>query len=79
MRRQVCGRRMVSSLFFPWKGCCSVLTGYRIGRVLESLKAGRRLPEAGFSNLKMAPSGQSSVYGLYSRRAGGIRGGASSS
>ncbi|KAI1140386.1 hypothetical protein F5Y05DRAFT_378210 [Hypoxylon sp. FL0543] len=35
--------------------------------VLESIKAGKRLPEARFSNLKIAPKGQQSVYGLYSR------------
>ncbi|KAI1808139.1 hypothetical protein F4811DRAFT_337552 [Daldinia bambusicola] len=34
--------------------------------VLESIKAGKRLPEARFSNLKMASKGQQSVYGLYS-------------
>ncbi|KAI1418649.1 hypothetical protein F5Y13DRAFT_149657 [Hypoxylon sp. FL1857] len=34
--------------------------------VLESIKAGKRLPEARFSNLKIAPKGQQSVYGLYS-------------
>lgn len=34
--------------------------------VLESLKAGRRLPEARFGNLKVAPKGQSSVYGAFS-------------
>ncbi|KAI0095478.1 hypothetical protein F4814DRAFT_183779 [Daldinia grandis] len=34
--------------------------------VLESVKAGKRLPEARFSNLKMASKGQQSVYGLYS-------------
>ncbi|KAL8393070.1 hypothetical protein RB595_003029 [Gaeumannomyces hyphopodioides] len=37
--------------------------------VLESVKAGRRLPEAGFSSLKIAPSGQQSVYGAFSRAA----------
>ncbi|KAI0851234.1 hypothetical protein F5Y00DRAFT_230704 [Daldinia vernicosa] len=34
--------------------------------VLESIKAGKRLPEARFSNLKMASRGQQSVYGSYS-------------
>ncbi|KAJ4396255.1 hypothetical protein N0V93_000474 [Gnomoniopsis smithogilvyi] len=33
--------------------------------VLESLKAGRRLPEAKFSNLKVASKGQPSVYGAF--------------
>ncbi|KAH7148609.1 hypothetical protein EDB81DRAFT_792774 [Dactylonectria macrodidyma] len=32
--------------------------------LLESLKAGKRLPEARFSNMMIAPKGQSSVYGL---------------
>ncbi|KAL7623002.1 hypothetical protein AAE478_006681 [Parahypoxylon ruwenzoriense] len=35
--------------------------------VLESIKAGKRLPEARFSNLRMASKGQQSVYGLYSK------------
>jgi hypothetical protein len=34
--------------------------------VLESIKAGKRLPEARFAHLKMASKGQQSVYGLYS-------------
>lgn len=36
-----------------------------MARVLESLKAGKRLPEARFSHLKVAAKGQGSVYGLY--------------
>ncbi|KAI0965513.1 BRCA1 C terminus domain-containing protein [Xylaria arbuscula] len=36
--------------------------------VLESIKAGKRLPEARFADLKIASKGQQSVYGLYSRR-----------
>lgn len=35
-----------------------------IGRVLESIKAGKRLPEARFANLSIAAKGQKSVYGL---------------
>lgn len=35
--------------------------------VLESLKAGKRLPEARFSQMKVASKGQASVYGLYSK------------
>ncbi|KAI0386645.1 hypothetical protein F5Y04DRAFT_275096 [Hypomontagnella monticulosa] len=35
--------------------------------VLESIKAGKRLPETRFSHLKMASKGQQSVYGLYSK------------
>ncbi|KAJ4856045.1 hypothetical protein T069G_09413 [Trichoderma breve] len=33
--------------------------------VLQSLQEGKRLPEARFSNLKMAAKAQNSVYGLY--------------
>lgn len=36
-----------------------------IRRVLESIKAGKRLPEAGFANLSVAAKGQQSVYGLF--------------
>ncbi|KAH6609727.1 hypothetical protein Trco_003073 [Trichoderma cornu-damae] len=36
--------------------------------VLESLKEGKRLPEARFSTLKIAPKAQNSVFGLYSRQ-----------
>ncbi|RYC56962.1 hypothetical protein CHU98_g9250 [Xylaria longipes] len=35
--------------------------------VLESIKAGRRLPEVRFADLKIASKGQQSVYGLYSK------------
>lgn len=35
--------------------------------VLESIKAGKRLPEARFVDLKVASKGQQSVYGLYSK------------
>ncbi|TLD28577.1 hypothetical protein PspLS_03606 [Pyricularia sp. CBS 133598] len=35
--------------------------------ILESVKAGRRLPEARFVGLKMAPGGQQSVYDTFSR------------
>lgn len=38
-------------------------------RVLESLKAGRRLPEASFGNLRVASKGQPSVYGAFSKQA----------
>lgn len=34
--------------------------------VLDSIKAGKRLPEPKFSNLKVASKGQQSVFGLYS-------------
>ncbi|KAH6899839.1 hypothetical protein B0T10DRAFT_8613 [Thelonectria olida] len=36
--------------------------------VLESLKVGKRLPEARFSSTKIAPKGQGSVYGLFSKQ-----------
>ncbi|KAI2638959.1 hypothetical protein GGS26DRAFT_543380 [Hypomontagnella submonticulosa] len=35
--------------------------------VLECIKAGKRLPETRFSNLKIASKGQQSVYSLYSK------------
>ncbi|UKZ83294.1 hypothetical protein TrVFT333_011102 [Trichoderma virens FT-333] len=35
--------------------------------VLQSIQEGKRLPEARFSNLKMAVKAQNSVYGLYSK------------
>lgn len=35
-------------------------------RVLESIKSGKRLPEAKFANLKLATKGQQSVYGAFS-------------
>jgi len=35
--------------------------------VLESMKAGRRLPETQFSSLKVASKGQQSVYGMYKK------------
>ncbi|KAL6856528.1 hypothetical protein J3F83DRAFT_400454 [Trichoderma novae-zelandiae] len=41
--------------------------------VLQSLQEGRRLPEARFSNLKMAAKAQDSVYGLYSGPDAGSR------
>lgn len=41
------------------------LTG--IARVLESLKAGIRLPEAQFPNMSLAPKNQKSVYGMFKK------------
>lgn len=38
-----------------------------ISRVLESLKAGKRLPEAQFSNMSLAPKNQKSVYGMFKK------------
>jgi hypothetical protein len=37
-------------------------------RVLESLKVGKRLPEARFANVRVAARGQGSVYGRYAER-----------
>ncbi|CAD6448851.1 83eb6286-febd-4979-aea5-cad02acdcf12 [Sclerotinia trifoliorum] len=37
--------------------------------VLESIKAGKRLPETRFSNLKVAPKSQQSVYGMFKKTA----------
>lgn len=37
-------------------------------RVLESLKANKRLPEAGFSNLHIAPKGQRSVMSMFAKK-----------
>lgn len=34
-------------------------------RVLESMDAGKRLPEAQFTNLKVAAKGQQTVYGIF--------------
>lgn len=36
-------------------------------RILESIKAGKRLPEAQFSNLSIAPKNQKSVYGMFKK------------
>ena len=36
-------------------------------RALESIKAGKRLPEARFSNMSIAPKGQKSVYGMFQK------------
>ncbi|KAF5019038.1 hypothetical protein F66182_8959 [Fusarium sp. NRRL 66182] len=39
--------------------------------ILESLKAGKRLPEARFSSTKMAPRAQASVHSLFSKQTTG--------
>lgn len=39
-----------------------------VSRVLESIKAGKRLPEARFVNLKIAASRQQSVLGIFGRK-----------
>ena len=36
-------------------------------RVLESIKAGKRLPEARFSIMTVAPKSQKSVYGMFQK------------
>jgi hypothetical protein len=38
-----------------------------LGRVLESLKAGKRLQETPFANLKVAAKGQQSVYDMFKK------------
>ncbi|KXJ91046.1 hypothetical protein Micbo1qcDRAFT_163776, partial [Microdochium bolleyi] len=48
-------------------GCAVKYVG--VEWVLESIKAGKRLPEARFGNLKVAASRQQSVYGLCSKSA----------
>ena len=39
-------------------------------RVLESIKAGKRLPEAAFANTSIGPYGVKSVYGIFKK--GGV-------
>jgi hypothetical protein len=45
-------------------------TMVRPSRVLESIKAGKRLPEARFANLKIAARRQQSVLGAFSKADG---------
>lgn len=45
----------------------------RTTRVLESIKAGRRLPEARFANLKIAPRRQQTVFGAFSKTDGSVQ------
>jgi len=40
---------------------------------LESIKAGRRLPEARFANLKIAARRQQTVLGAFSKPAGSLQ------
>ncbi|KAK8048781.1 hypothetical protein PG994_010511 [Apiospora phragmitis] len=47
----------------PYPLCKRLITS----RILESIRAGKRLPEARFSNLKVASKGQQSVFGLFSK------------
>ena len=48
--------------------CCRAIgLTWPLRRVLESLKAGKRLPEAQFSNITLAAKGQKSVYGMFSK------------
>jgi hypothetical protein len=42
----------------------------RRSRVLESIKAGKRLPEARFANLKIAARAQQSVLGAFPKADG---------
>ena len=49
----------------------------RVEWVVESVRAGRRLSEAGFEGVRVAPGGVGSVYGLFRRgKGGGGEGGA---
>lgn len=50
------------------RGCGVKFVG--VEWILESIKAGKRLPETRFSNLKVASKGQQSVYGLYPKAKG---------
>lgn len=54
-----------ASVYTPLLGVADMGPGIR---VLESLKAGRRLPEARFGTLKVASKGQPSVYGVFSKK-----------
>lgn len=42
-----------------------LLAADTFGRVVESIKAEKRLPEARFANLKLAAKGQKSVLGMF--------------
>lgn len=46
---------------------CAIIRLTYFTRVLESLKAGKRLPETQFSNITLAAKGQKSVYGMFSK------------
>lgn len=50
-----------------WDQLADQLTIRLQPRVLESIKAGKRLPEARFANLKIAARGQQSVLGSFSK------------
>lgn len=53
---------------FGCRGVCSAWgAAANLFRVLESLKAGKRLPEARFANMRVAPSGQGSVYAAFAK------------
>jgi hypothetical protein len=51
-------------------GWLTLLTTMRGPRVLESVKAGKRLPEARFTQLKIAAQRQQSVLGAFSKANG---------
>jgi hypothetical protein len=52
--------------------CYQITSDLLSPRVLESLKAGIRLPETRFANLAIAPKGQRSVYGGIFKADGGV-------
>ena len=59
---------MVSSSFDAAPTPCCLEEGFDgMIRVLESIKTGKRLPEAQFSNLSIAPKNQKSVYGMFNK------------
>ena len=53
--------------FLVGGGKCVRTEGLTACRILESLEAGKRLPETRFANLKVAPSGQGSVYAAFAK------------
>jgi hypothetical protein len=66
----LCPPRNPVCLGIAWILCRTKLTTARHIRVLESIKAGKRLPEARFANLKIAARGQQSVLGAFSKADG---------
>lgn len=66
-----CGVKFVGAEWYVPAGSCRPkmlhLLLMLFTRVLESLKEGKRLPEARFSNVKIAPKAQGSVHDLFTR------------
>ncbi|KAK4463484.1 hypothetical protein QBC42DRAFT_222813 [Cladorrhinum samala] len=59
------GRRQLQKEIRRVRGCGVKYVG--VEWVLESIKAGKRLSETRFQNLKIAPRGQQSVFGAFSK------------